>query len=98
MDKYDQILAELRSIKKLLTILSQDKIDAFNKTIATKYFSTPERKKMYELFDGTKSYKEIGALVKVSPEAVRQFAVSLEEAGLVEIISNSKTRYPKRNF
>lgn len=53
---------------------------------------------MYDLFDGTKSLKEIGEEVNTSSEAVRLFAVSLEKAGLIEYVSNTKAKCPKRLF
>lgn len=99
MELNERILDELVAIRKMLTILSQDKLADFNNSLKEKYLSTPQREKMYEMFDGTKGLKEIGTEVKVSAEAVRQFAVSLEKAGLIEyVVINAKTRYPKRLF
>ena len=99
MDINEQILQELKAIRRLLTIFSQDKLDEFNEKIKTKYLSTPQREQMYELFDGTKTQKEIGALVGISHDGVRKFCVSLEQAGLVEMIAiNGKQKNPKRIF
>lgn len=98
MDLNEKILEELVAIRKMLTILSQDKLSDFNEQIRAKYLSTEQRQKMYDLFDGTKSMKEIGDEVGTSSEAVRLFAVSLEKAGLIEYISNSKSKCPKRLF
>ena len=92
----EQILEELIMIRKLLTILSQDKLADFNEQIKNRYLTTEQRKKMYDLFDGTKSLKEIGEEVNTSSEAVRLFAVSLEKAGLIEYVSNTKAKCPKR--
>ena len=94
----EQILEELIMIRKLLTILSQDKLADFNEQIKNRYLTTEQRKKMYDLFDGTKSLKEIGEEVNTSSEAVRLFAVSLEKAGLIEYVSNTKANCPKRLF
>ena len=94
----EQILEELIMIRKLLTILSQDKLADFNEQIKNRYLTTEQRKKMYDLFDGTKSFKEIGEEVNTSSEAVRLFAVSLEKAGLIEYVSNTKAKCPKRLF
>lgn len=94
----EQILGELVTIRKLLTILSQDKLTDFNEQIKNQYLTTEQRKKMYDLFDGTKSLKEIGEEVKTSSEAVRLFAVSLEKAGLIEYVLNNKAKCPKRLF
>ena len=90
-------LEELVTIRKLLTVLSQDKLLDFNEQISNRYLTTEQRKKMYDLFDGTKSLKEI-ATENTSSEAVRLFAVSLEKAGLIEYIYNSKAKCPKRLF
>ena len=94
----EQILEELIMIRKLLTILSQDKLADFNEQIKNRYLTTEQRKKMYDLFDGTKSLKEIGEEVNTSSEAVRLFAVSLEKAGSTEYVSNTKEKCPKRLF
>ena len=94
----EQILEELIMIRKLLTILSQDKLADFNEQIKNRYLTTEQRKKMYDLFDGTKSLIEIGEEVNTSSEAVRLFAVSLEKAGLIEYVSNTKAKCPKRLF
>ena len=99
MDYNQQIIEELKAIRRLLTIFSQDKLEEFNENIKTKYLTTPQRQQMYELFDGTKSLKEISTVVNVSSEAVRQFAVSLEQAGLIEyVIVSGKQKNPKRIF
>ena len=37
MDVNEQILQELKAIRRLLTIFSQDKLDEFNEKIKTKY-------------------------------------------------------------
>ena len=98
MNNNDRILEELIAIRKLLTIFSQDKLDEFHASIKNKYLTTPQRQEMYDMFDGSASLKEIGKLVGTSSEAVRQFAVTLEKAGLIEYVQDGKTKYPKRVF
>lgn len=98
MDVNEKILEELVAIRKMLTILSQDKLSDFNEQVKNKYLTTEQRQKMYDLFDGTKTLKEIGAEVGTSSEAVRLFAVSLEKAGLLEYIADGKSKCPKRIF
>lgn len=98
MDVNERLLEELVAIRKMLTILSQDKLSEFNEQIKTKYLSTEQRQKMYDLFDGTRTLKEIGTEVGTSSEAVRQFAVSLEKAGLLEYVISAKSKCPKRLF
>ncbi len=93
-----KILEELISIRKLLAVLSQDKLEGFTEQINKKYLTTDQRRQMYELFDGENSYKAIAETVNLSSEGVRKFAVQLEQAGLVELVSNGKTKNPKRVF
>lgn len=98
MDISEQILEELVIIRKMLTILSQDKLSDFNEQIKAKYLTTEQRQKMYDFFDGTKTLREIGNEVGTSSEAVRLFAVSLEKAGLLEYVIVGKSKCPKRLF
>lgn len=98
-DLYAQkILNELTQIRRLLAVLSQDKLESFTESINKKYLTTDQRRQMYELFDGENSYKTIADAVNLSSEGVRKFAVQLEQAGLVELVSNGKTKNPKRVF
>ena len=46
MDVNEQILEELKAIRRLLTIFSQDKLDEFNEKIKAKYLTTPKREQM----------------------------------------------------
>lgn len=99
MDINEQILEELKAIRKLLTIFSQDKLVEFQEIIRTKYLTTTQREQMYDLFDGTLSQKEIASKVGVSSEAVRQFVVTLEQAGIIEQVAvNGRQKNPKRIF
>jgi Fic family protein len=94
-----QLLSELSQIRKLLTILSQDKLQSFNENIQKQYLTTGERKQMYDMFDGENSYKTIADTTKVTPDGVRKFAVQLEQVGLVEMVAvNGKSKNPKRIF
>lgn len=99
MEICEQILEELKAIRKLLTIFSQDKLVEFQENIRTTYLTTPQRQQMYELFDGTLSQKEIASKVGISSEGVRQFIVTLEQAGIVEqVVINGKQKNAKRIF
>ena len=99
MDIKEQILEELKAIRKLLTVFSQDKLAEFQETIRVKYLTTPQRQQMYELFDGTISQKEIANKIGVSSEGVRQLVILLEQAGIGEQVAvNGKQKNPKRVF
>lgn len=97
--KNELILEELKSIRRLLTILTQDKLNDFNQNIKKKYLTTEQRISMYELFDGEHSLKEIGEKVKVTPRGVSKFAVLLVNANLLEYVEiDGKQKNPKRLF
>lgn len=98
MDINERILEELVEIRKMLTVLSQDKLSEFNEQVKAKYLTTEQRQKMYDSFDGTKTLKEISEEAGTSSEAVRQFAVSLEKSGLLEYVVIGKYKCPKRLF
>ena len=98
MDFSERIFEELVIIRKMLTVLSQESLEEFNKKIKKDYLTTDQRQKMYDLFDGTRSLKEISEEVKTTSEAVRLFAVSLEKAGLLGYVVNTKSKCPKRLF
>lgn len=93
-----KLLEELIQIKKYLAVIAQDKIAEFNDKISKMYLTTEARKKMYDLFDGVHTYKDISEIAGVSAEAVRQFAVSLEKAGIIGYVLDGKNRQPKRIF
>lgn len=82
MDINERVLEELVLIRKMLTVLSQESLGEFNRKIKKDFLTTEQRQKMYDLFDGTKTIKEISEEVKATPEAVRLLTVSLEKAGL----------------
>lgn len=99
MNNEERILEELVEIRKLLTVFAQDKLDEFNKKIKERHLTTPERQKMYDLFDGERTLTSIADEVKVSTEAVRKFAVLLERDGLITYVRpDSKSKCPKRFF
>ena len=94
-----RILEELVQIRKLLTVLSQDKLKEFNNYIESEYLTTNQRKQMYELMDGDKSNADIAKIVHVTTEAVRLFVVQLEKAGLIEFVEiNGRQKNAKRLF
>ena len=98
MDINEKILEELVRIRKMLIVLSQESLEEFDKKIKKNHLTTEQRQKMYDLFDGTKSIKEISEEVKTTSEAVRLFVVSLEKAGLLDYVVNTKSKCPKRLF
>ena len=93
-----QILNELTQIRKMLTILSQDKLESFNDSINKRFLTTEQRRQMYELFDGENSYKAIADVVNISSEGVRKFAFQLEQSVFLELVPVGKTKNPKRIF
>lgn len=99
MENHEELLQELKEIRKLLTIVAQEKLADFNAAVGEKYLKTPQRKQMYELMDGSHSLKEIADIVKITSEGVRQFCVLLEQNKLIDyVIISGRQKNPKRLF
>lgn len=94
-----KILDEMTQIKKYLAVIAHDRIALFNEDVAKSYLTTESRKRMYDLFDGLHSHKEISEEIGgITAEAVRQFAVILEKDGIIEYVIDGKSKFPKRIF
>ncbi|MFQ5884601.1 MAG: hypothetical protein ACE5IO_05815 [Thermoplasmata archaeon] len=85
------LLEELQKIRQLLEFRAKDALTKELSTVAT----TPERRKMWALFDGATGNKKIAGQVGVTARAVRLFVSELQEKDLV---SFEKRGCPKRKF
>lgn len=83
----------------MLRIISTEKTDEITKNIHDNYLTTPQREHMYRLFTGDNSLKFISEQVGTSTEAVRQFAVLLDQAGIINYVQlDSRSKAPKRKY
>ena len=85
------LLEEVSKIRQLLEMLARDSLKAELEKIAT----TPKRKKMWALFNGTLSTEEIAKRVNSTQRSVQIFVKELQHADLVVM---EKRGYPKRKF
>jgi hypothetical protein len=60
--------------------------------------TSPKRQQMWQLMDGTRSLADIGAKVKTTSEAVRQFIVEAEAKwpDLIVVERTGGKMYPRR--
>lgn len=96
MDVSERIVTELSEIRKLLRILAADKLYEARMKNEQALLTTEPRKRIYELFDGTRNYKEIADQVGVTSEAVRQLAVAAAAKGLVSLPKKGNNVCPER--
>lgn len=95
--KLEQILDELKEIRQLLQIQNVAHISRVKEIIDREYLTTENRRKIYNLFDGKHSMKDIAKKLKISEEGVRRFLEELENIGAVRIFKKiGKTKYPIR--
>ena len=96
-DNAGNVIELLRQINVNLSIirrLTELQLRGAIKEELDKVASTPERKKIWALCDGTVSTSEIARKVGVSSRAVQYFVQEAEEAELVKV---DKRGYPYRN-
>jgi len=93
----EEISHQTEDIKKMLAIQNIVFRKQALTTINEEYLTTDKRKKIFALFDGKQSTKDIASKVKVSEEAVRIIIEELEKIGAIEIVKKKgKTKYPKK--
>lgn len=94
------VVNELKRISGFLALLASDKIVQRRQKLYEEYLTTPARKKIWELIDGSRNIaniaKEVSKDVKISSEGVRIFVNDLDKDGFVEVIEDGRNRYPRR--
>lgn len=88
-NKRNPILAELKKISKLLTLVHGDAIERE----LTKIANTEKRKVMWVLIDGVRMTRDIAKVIGVTEEAVNKF---LRELNLAELAENPRGSSPRR--
>ncbi len=89
MSEQEQILKELQSIKRILTLSFEDKLEHAIHSFA----STDLRKKLWVLSTGEYSYANMAEFLKTTPRNVQYFISEGTEKGLLEL---PKRGFPKR--
>lgn len=87
----DDVFEEVSKIRKLLEILLRENIKEELEMVAT----TPERKKIWSLSDGSLDTKSLAKEVGVSLRAVQIFIKELKDH---DLIKHEKGGFPQRIF
>jgi hypothetical protein len=91
-----EILEELRHIRQMQTLLAKPVTQKAKVELEEKYLTTPDRRQMYSLADGTQTMMDIARAVGKTKEAVRLLMRDLEAEGYVAMHSNGKANCPRR--
>lgn len=86
----------LREIRDGVRLIAAAMAEPLRKRLEQEFLKSGQRKKMYKEFDGTQSYEAIANKVGVTAEAVRQFAVALEQNGFVVLEKRGAKSHPRR--
>jgi hypothetical protein len=86
----------LRDIRDGVRLIAAAMAEPLRKRLDEEFLSSNQRKQMYKEFDGARSYETIAASAHVTPEAVRQFAVALQQAGLVTLEKQGSKTCPRK--
>jgi hypothetical protein len=86
----------LREIRDGVRLIAAAMAEPLRKRLEQEFLTSGQRKKMYKEFDGTQPYEQIASSVGVTAEAVRQFAVSLQGAGLVTLEKRGSKSCPRK--
>ncbi len=92
-DEKTRILQEIRDGVRLIAAAMAEPL---RKRLHAEFLTSSQRVKMYQEFNGARSYDEIAKRVGTSSEAVRQLAVTLDEAGLVVLSKNGSKTCPRK--
>ena len=88
-ERMEQILSELLQEVKLLTVTT--KAVALQRFKAD-FLTSEQRKQAYELFDGTKTLKEISELINAKLNTLQVFAQQLVQKDLVDVVKQGNNR------
>lgn len=92
----EKLVYEVTEIRKMLRIIAAEKLEEIRTKNEQEILTTDSRRKIYELFDGNRTYKEIAELASVTGEAVRQLAVAAANKGLVVLAKKGGAVCPER--
>ncbi len=90
-DQTSKMLDELRAIRHILEIQSRDELQKELERVAT----TPERKEIWRLCDGTRSNDEIAKQIGITLRSVQYF---VQDAITLNLLTQEKRGTPKRQI
>jgi hypothetical protein len=92
-DEKDLILRDIRDCVRLIAAAMAEPL---RKRLNEEFLTSSQRKMMYKEFDGLQPYEAIAASVGVTAEAVRQFAVALQQKGFVTLEKQGAKTCPRK--
>jgi|SRR2546427_1020093 len=92
----DEKIEILREIRDGVRLIAAAMAEPLRKRVESEFLTSDQRKRMYQEFNGAQSYEDVARKVKVTAEAVRVFAVALEQAGLLVLAKQGSKTCPKR--
>jgi myo-inositol-hexaphosphate 3-phosphohydrolase len=92
-DEKDSMLREIRDGVRLIAAAMAEPL---RKRLDEEFLTSSQRKKMYKEFNGSQSYEAIAGATGVTAEAVRQFAVALQQVGLVTLDKVGSKTCPRK--
>jgi hypothetical protein len=93
VDEKDSILRDIRDGVRLIAAAMAEPL---RKRLDEEFLTSGPRKKMYKEFDGSHPYETIATAAEVTTEAVRQFAVALQQVGLVTLEKQGSKTCPRK--
>jgi len=95
----EEIKDLLSQVVALLSIMARPQIIELKERFDAAMLSTPKRRKMWSVMDGTRTISDIGREAGTSGEAVRQFLADVQEKwpGAVEVKAAAGANYPRRS-
>jgi hypothetical protein len=92
----DEKEAMLRDIRDGVRLIAAAMAEPLRKRLDEEFLTSAQRRKMYREFDGTRPYEQIASSAGVTAEAVRQFAVALQQVGLVTLEKQGSKTCPRK--
>lgn len=96
METKDEILAELKEIRRIINLLAFEKREELRKKAAEEWgITTKVRQRMFSLMDGQRSLAEIAKATNTSATAVRKFCATLERKGVIRWHKKGAAKCPE---
>ena len=94
----DEAIELLREAVRLLRVLARPQLTELRERFQSTMLSSPKRRQMWVLMDGTKSLTDIAREVKTTGEAVRQFVAEVESKwpDLIEVNKTGAGAFAQR--
>lgn len=94
----EEILAVLKAIQDELSLLTLQVKARSLRAFEQEFLTSPERKKMFQAFDGSKTCQQIAEHAGVSERAVQYFVKELEDNNLIDVRYHGRNKIPSRNL